>query len=227
MRLRRRRQKHRFNIKDKWIYFLDEIKQLKTPLDWGRFFLYYLERFLRPVMALAALILGFCLVILLSQLYHSPEKYIPSENQIAKWGLDAYVAQFRKFSGIVTQNAELTMVRDNMERMRLMLDAFHVEGGAGGAYPLSVDILYQHANSKGFWNLTRNPITKALSYPNIVGNYSDYELSYDKSRFSGMILYELLEKPVGTYRIYACDKKGKLLEVRGRPFYISNRENQE
>ena len=116
------------------------------------------------------------------------------------------------------------MVRDNMERMRLMLEAFHVEGGSGGDFPMTVDILYQDASSKGFWNLTRNPITHALTYPNIVGNYSDYELAYDKAWFAGMILYELLEKPAGTYRIYACDKEGILLEVRGQPFYISNRE---
>lgn len=125
-----------------------------------------------------------------------------------------------QLASLSTRNAELTVLRDNMERTRLMLEAYQVEGGH--MYPMSVDLLYSQASSKGFWNLARNPLTGALSYRGLLANYSEYQQAFERSVYAGMVLYEPIGHPPLSYRLYACDRQGKLLETQAGVFMLSN-----
>lgn len=203
----------------------NQSRWLSAVLLLFRYLLFSLDRFLRPVLALATLLAGFSLVMLGFYAQSRPQLIKPAEEALykmsAQLGVQAYVNKVQKLGGLVTRNAELTMVRDNLERTRLMLEAYPVEGGH--VYPMTVDMLYNQASSKGFWSLSRNPLSGAYSsYRDILANYSDYEISTDKLAFRGKVLYLPNGHPPSTYRLYACDKEGKLIQTQAGAFYLTN-----
>ncbi|PKL75870.1 MAG: hypothetical protein CVV27_13165 [Candidatus Melainabacteria bacterium HGW-Melainabacteria-1] len=175
---------------------------------------------LRIALALASCCVGICLVILLVQIQQQPQLLQPLQRMLVRTGLDVPLAKFAQLASLTTRSAEAAVVRDNMERLRLMLEAFPVEGGH--EYPLNVEFLYAQANHKGFWNLSRNPLTGARSFQGIVSDYATYQQAYEPSNFAGQVLYEPLGHPPSAYRIYACDKDGKLFQTKAGVFFLSN-----
>lgn len=187
-----------------------------------RYLLFGLDRFLRPILALSTLMAGVSLVFLGFYIQNNPQVLKPAERTLTELGIQGYVNKVQKLGSLVTRNAELTIVRDNMERTRLMLEAYPVEGGH--VYPLNVDMLYNQAISKGFWNLSRNPLTGSYkSYHDMLANYQDYEFSGDKLAFRGKVLYLPAGHQPSTYRLYVCDNEGKIIHNKaGEPFYLTN-----
>ncbi|MGV3526862.1 MAG: hypothetical protein ACO1RX_21775 [Candidatus Sericytochromatia bacterium] len=181
------------------------------------------DRVLRPVMALAALVGGFSLVLLFGQLQRGPLDadvvwgYAQTGLQAA--GAGPYLEKFKKLAALTTRNARYTVLRDNMERTRLMLEAYKVEGG--NVYPQSIAYLHAQATSRGYWNLYHNPLSgEKASYQRLIADYRDYQINYDHSTFAGMVLYEAIGNPASEYRLYACDDKGELVNGAGGTFTL-------
>ena len=185
------------------------------------------DRVLRPVMALAALVGGFSLVLLFGQLQRGPLDpgiiWGHAQAGLQAAGAGPYLEKFNKLAHLTTRNARYTVLRDNMERMRLMLEAYKVEGG--NVYPQSVAYLHAQATSRGYWNLYHNPLSgEKASYNRLVADYRDYQINYDHSAFAGMVLYEALGNPASEYRLYACDDKGELVNGAGGVFTLGTSE---
>lgn len=178
-------------------------------------------RFLRPVMTLAIIALGFSCFYFYITLRDDAGARRNAKNKIQKqmsaWNLESYPQKLKRLAGITTHNAKFTVLRDNMERLRLMLETYPVENKG---YPQDIETLYAQASTNNYWNLYRNPITGDTEpYTAIVANYSDYEYAWEYERFKGKILYQA---DSASYRIYACDENGKLIEGLNGVLSISN-----
>lgn len=194
----------------------------RRPLEKGfRVGVYWFGYFLRPVMSLAFLCLCFCLVYFYFMLRDDVRARTQLQHRaqalLQNWHLESYPDKIKKMGQITTRNAKYTVLRDNMERLRLMLETYPTENKD---YPPNIDALYQQASNAEYWLLTRNPLTGATdSYHHIVADYRDYEFSWQHAKYKGMVLY----RPEGRgYHIYACDEKGKLVENLSGVFTISN-----
>ena len=178
-------------------------------------------RFLRPVMTLAVFALGFSVVYIVVTLRDDPKARRVFEQRVVEqakaWNLDTYGKKLKKLSQLTTRNAKYTVLRNNMERLRLMLEAYPVEGMG---YPPDVATLYNHARAGKYWKLYKNPISGATEpYTAIISNYSYYEYAWEHRPFKGTVLYQR-EGP--GYRIYVCDEEGELVTNLNGIFSVSN-----
>jgi len=178
------------------------------------------QRVLDPLFLLFYLALILLLFYSAFHLQANPQWLQQARLQFHKSPLPDYLTKLKTLAALTTQNAEYTVLRDNMERLRLMLEAYPVEGSG---YPGSIDELYAHASERDFWILYTNPLTRSFGQrEGIVADYNAYLYSADRSSYKGMVLYE----PIGVYayRIYACDQDGELVENKDGVFTLSNLE---
>lgn len=174
------------------------------------------DRLKQPLIALMGLSLGFGGLYWGFNLLHDG----PIRQQTLEWvtqlSLDQPIHQIQELGRRVQRNAENTVLIDNMERTRVMLEAYPVEGGG---YPLGVKALHERALQEGYWSLTRNPYTREKGQMGTLRDFTEYNFASNKADFAGIALYQ----PMGKYdyRIYGCNEKGELLEQDGDVFYLS------
>ncbi len=177
---------------------------------------FFKHRIQRPLMALAALALGFGLIYWAIGLSSDGPMRHQTMAWVKRFSLDSPVYQIKALGRLIQQNAEYTVLIDAMERTRLMVEAYPVEGKT---YPANLEQLYQKAKAQGYWTLHRNPFTKARQREGIIRDYSDYAYATDKTDFAGMILYQAMG--AYDYRIYGCDEKGELLKQDNAIIFLS------
>ncbi len=177
---------------------------------------YFRTKIKQPVIALLGLAVGFTFVYWGINLQSDGPIRQQTMAVVKQYSLDGPVKQIERLGRMVQQNAEYTVLVDAMERTRVMLEAYPVEGGA---YPLGVDALYERAKIEGYWALTKNPFTKSRSREGIIRDFWDYSTSNEQTEFAGMILYEPMGKY--NYRIYGCDEKGHLIQKNNKPIFLS------
>ena len=177
---------------------------------------FFKQRIKQPLIALLGLLIGF------GGLYWGLNLLSdgPIRQQTLSWithlSLDKPIHRIQELGRQVQRSAENTVLIDNMERTRVMLEAYPVEGGG---YPETVEQLHDRARREGYWSLTRNPYTREQGQMGTLRNFSDYNFAANKGDFAGITLYE----PMGKYdyRIYACNEKGDLMGQDGDIFYLS------
>jgi hypothetical protein len=177
---------------------------------------FFRMRIKQPLIALLGLCLGFALVYWMINLQSDGPIRQQTLKLVRQYSLDGPVKQIEKLGRMVQENAEYAVLMDGMERTRVMLEAYPVEGGG---YPSHLDELYERAKLEGYWALTKNPFTKSRSREGIIRDFSDYNTSTEQSDFAGIILYEPMGKY--NYRIYACDEKGRLIQKNKTTFSLS------
>lgn len=178
-------------------------------------------RFLKPVMTLAVFLLGFSLFYIYITLRDNPKARRTAQyhihEQSKNWHVNTFVDKVKQLAQLTTRNAKYTVLRDNMERLRLMLELYPVEEDG---YPPDIATLYESAKTGKYWNLYKNPLSGAVEpYTAIVADYSDYEYAWERKKFKGTVLYQR-EGP--GYRIYVCDEEGQLATNINGTFSISN-----
>lgn len=205
-------------MRDRWWRFRKRLGQRLQPLtDPIR---YWITGLYEPVMALLALLAGVLLFYGWLHWQHNPQWSQTAQIYYLKTPLPDYISRLQALAALTTRNAEYAVLRDNMERLRLMVELYPVEGGH---YPRNIQALYSHAAERDFWILSRNPLTQVFNvHEQIVADYSDWKLSTERERFKGMVLYE----PISTYgyRIYACNAQGELVQDNQGVFSLSNLE---
>lgn len=170
----------------------------------------------QPIIALIGLSLGFAFIYWIVNLQSDGPVRQQTMALVKQYSLDSPVKQLEKLGHMVQDSAKHTVLIDAMERTRIMVEAYPVEGGG---YPLNIDALYERAKQQGYWALSKNPLTKARSRESIIRDFSDYTTSTEQADFAGMILYEPMGKY--NYRIYGCDEKGQLIRRENQAFSLS------
>ena len=141
---------------------------------------------------------------------------------LKQWHLLPALEAFEKLAAGVTRNSRYTVLADNMQRMRMMLETYPV---TAGHYPPDVDTLYQDAVRDNYWWGFRNPFDRGLihNYREWMADYRLYQRFSDKRSYRGKVLYEPL--PAGGYRIYGCDENGELIRrENGSIYQLSTQE---
>lgn len=177
---------------------------------------FFKQRIRQPLVALIGLGLGFGLIYWAIGVSSDGPMRHQTLSWIKRFSLDSPVYQIKALGRLIQQNAEYTVLLDAMERTRLMVEAYPVEGGA---YPANLEQLYQKAKTQGYWALHRNPFTKARQREGIIRDYADYSYATDKTDFAGIILYQAMGSY--DYRIYGCDEKGELLKQDNEIIFLS------
>lgn len=179
---------------------------------------YWRDRLSEPLSALIALGCGVLLFFAWQQWEANPDWGRKAQFYYLKTPVPDYLSRIQTLAALTTRNAEYAVLRDNMERLRLMVETYPTEGGT---YPRSITDLHSFATDRELWILSRNPLTNVFDDSSqIVADYSSWQMSSDRSRFKGMVLYE----PVSTYgyRIYACNEAGELVQGKAGVFSLSN-----
>lgn len=179
---------------------------------------YWRDRLSEPLNALVALCCGVLLFFAWQQWQINPDWGRKAQFYYLKTPVPDYLSRMQALAALTTRNAEYAVLRDNMERLRLMVETYPTEGGG---YPRSITDLYSFATANDLWILSSNPLTRVFDdNSQIVADYSSWRMSSDRSRFKGMVLYE----PVSTYgyRIYACNEAGELVQGKAGVFSLSN-----
>lgn len=170
----------------------------------------------QPIIAIIGLSLGIGFIYWILNLQSDGPIRQQTMALVKQYALDSPIKQLEKIGRMVQEDAEYTVLMDGMERTRIMLEAYPIEGGS---YPENLDALYERAQQEGYWALTKNPFTKSRNQEGIIRDFSDYITSPDQANFSGMILYEPMGKY--NYRIYGCDEKGSLIKKDHQIFSLS------
>lgn len=181
-----------------------------------RYYDVFRTRVKQPLIALVGLCIGFALTYWLIGLQSDGPIRHQTMRLVKQYSLNSPVKHIQALGERVKEGAEQTVLIDAMERTRVMLEAYPVEGGA---YPPNLDTFYERAKQEGYWALSKNPFTNARSRQGIIRDFSDYSSSVEPTAFAGMILYQPMGKY--NYRIYACDKKGRLLQKNNKPLSLS------
>lgn len=185
---------------------------------WLQFKNRHLSRWSLLIQALFSLLIGMIVVYLLAfTLYDGPVMQTLND-WLQKSPLAGPIQRINQLGEQLTQGSKDIVLRDNMERVRLMVETFPT--GEQKIYPQNLEQLYQDATTDNYWNLYKNPLTGARHPASVIADYSDYLYSGNKQKFAGMVLYESVSRSV--YRIYGCDKEGKIIQKNGRHFYLSN-----
>lgn len=177
---------------------------------------FFKRRIQQPLIALIGLLLGFGFIYWAIGMSSDGPIRQKSLAWAKRFSLDSPIHQVQALGRMIQQNAEYTVLIDAMERTRLMVEAYPVEGRN---YPDNLDQLYERAKAEGYWALHRNPFTKSRQREGIIRDYSDYGFATDKVDFAGMILYQ--QMGAYDYRIYGCDEKGELLKQGDEILFLS------
>ncbi|MBF2053527.1 MAG: hypothetical protein IGS03_08690 [Candidatus Sericytochromatia bacterium] len=199
-------------VQDQWWQIRRRVSECLRAL------MYWPGRLWDPLTALFAMACGVLLFFDWQQWQINPDWARRAQFYYIKTPVPDYLSRLQILAGLTTRNAEYAVLRDNMERLRLMVETYPT---AGGTYPRSIAALHSFAIANDLWILSRNPLTYVFDDSSqIVADYSSWQLSADRSRFKGMVLYE----PVSTYgyRIYACNEAGELVQGKTGVFSLSN-----
>ena len=161
-----------------------------------RKFLELVSGAVRLVIALSAICLGLFLVWFF--LGFQQKTVLLTPTTLKQWHLLPALEAFEKLAAGVARNSRYTVLADNMQRMRMMLETYPV---TAGHYPPDVDTLYQDAVRDNYWWGFRNPFDRGLihNYREWMADYRLYQRFSDKRSYRGKVLYEPL--PAGGYRI--------------------------
>ncbi len=195
-------------------------QQSPNPLFnlWLKFKSRYLERWILLIQSILFLGTGFAVVyVLVIGLYDGPAKR-ELYSWLAKSPLGPPIQRISQLGEQLTHGSKDIVLRDNMERVRLMVETFPADGHK--VYPQNLEQLYQDAKTDNYWNLHKNPLTGSHSKAGIIADYGNYLYSGKKENFAGMVLYERISQ--SHYRIYGCDNDGKIIQKDGKSFYLSN-----
>lgn len=199
-------------LQDQWWQIRRRVHERLRP------FRYWWDRLSEPLSALMAVGCGVLLFFGWQQWQANPDWERTAQFYYLKTPVPDYLSRMQALAALTTRNAEYAVLRDNMERLRLMVETYLTEGGT---YPRSIAALHSFASANDLWILSRNPLTHVFNdNSQIVADYSSWKLSTDRSHFKGMVLYE----PVSTYgyRIYACNEAGELVQGKAGVFSLSN-----
>jgi len=185
---------------------------------WNGFKSRYLNRWILIVQSILFLCIGFATVYVLTLVFYNGPEYVRFNQWLQKSPLAAPIQRVKSLGEQLTQGSKDIVLRDNMERLRLMLETFPT--GDKKVYPINLQQLQEDAQTDNYWNLHKNPLTGSHSVQGIIADYSAYTYSNQKENFAEMVLYESVSKSV--YRIYGCDKTGKIIQKSGKDFYLSN-----
>lgn len=181
-------------------------------------------KFLHRVMTFCVIAIGFSCGYFFFYLQEDPKALMKqarhqAQNVARDMELESYSKKIKKLGKKTTHSANIAQLRDNMERVRIMVEAYQVEGG--NEYPPDALSLHKAAQEQGYWSLKRNPFRGYTRDANILlGDYDRFQRSWAPSSYRGMVLYQRLSP--SQYRIFGCNEEGNLLSGPEGVFYLGN-----
>lgn len=124
----------------------------------------------------------------------------------------------------ITPAATPNSVKSNMHTLQTMIETYAVDWG--GIYPESLEAIESEAKIEGrdYWKDFSNPYTQGsgIGFRGSMINFSEFSPGPE---FKGLAIYQPVVKPgepIVSYKVFGVDETGKLLQDKGKDFYLTN-----
>ena len=126
---------------------------------------------------------------------------------------------------VMERKNRISAVKANMHTLQTTAETYAVDWA--GKYPPDLKTLQAEASRPGlaYWHDVTNPFTQQAGLGAAVADYQRYQSATEHRIFAGMVLYQPIKAPDGSfssYKIYGCDDKGELVMQQDRVFVLSN-----
>ena len=115
-----------------------------------------------------------------------------------------------------TLKQNISSVKVNMHTFQTIVETYAVDWG--GLYSKDLSGLVSEAVDKSYWQNIVNPFTGKMGLNESCINAKDYNSTYNKLPYKGMVIYENNSEYQTSYKIWGTDENGDIIEN----FMLSN-----